>query len=99
MPVYLVSNIVVQDHEAYAKYMRAGRASVAKYGGRLLTAGSPEYLEGKWQPTRVTVVEFPSREAALQFYQSSEYQDARALRQGIADYSLVLLSNITDQTR
>jgi uncharacterized protein (DUF1330 family) len=99
MPVYLVSNIVVQDHAAYLHYMKAGRASVARYGGRLLTAGSPEYLEGKWQPTRVTVVEFPSREAALEFYHSPEYQEARALRHEIADYSLVLLSNITEQTR
>jgi uncharacterized protein (DUF1330 family) len=99
MSVYLVSNIVVEDHDAYVQYMKAGRASVARYGGRLLTAGAPEYLEGKWQPTRVTVVEFPSRDAALRFYESAEYQEARGLRRGIADYSLILLSNISDLTR
>lgn len=95
MPVYLVTDISVHDHEAYQKYARAGRGTVARFGGKLLSAGvTPEVVEGTWSPSRMSIVEFPTREAALAFYNSSEYEEARKLRRGIADFNLVLLPGI-----
>ena len=92
MPVYLITTIEVHDPEKYQAYVRAGRATVAAFGGKLLAAGvTPEVVEGDWNPSRMALVEFPSREAALAFYNSPEYAGARALRKSCADFNLVLL--------
>lgn len=92
MPVYLVTQMTVHDHEAYKAYPVAGRAAVAQYGGRLLAAGmKPEVIEGNWNPQRMAIVEFASREAALAFCNSPEYAKARALRLSAADFNMILV--------
>jgi uncharacterized protein (DUF1330 family) len=52
--------------------------------------GSFELFEGAAR-SRSVVVEFPSYEAALACYRSPEYQAAAALRQGKAEFDLVVI--------
>jgi uncharacterized protein (DUF1330 family) len=92
MPVYLITDITVFDEEAYRAYTSKGRSTVAQFGGKLLAPGvRPEVIEGQWAPSRMSIVEFPTREAALEFYHSPDYQDARKLRRSVADFNMVLV--------
>ncbi|MGE3148628.1 MAG: DUF1330 domain-containing protein [Pseudorhodoplanes sp.] len=88
---YWVMFAEVTDPGGYKEYLAANKAPLAKYGARFLTrAGKMEPKEGKPKP-RVVVVEFPSYEAALECYQSSEYKAAAKLREGraLADLAIV----------
>ena len=51
-------------------------------------------LEGQWQPQRVVVVEFPSFEAAQAFYDSESYRKARAAREGLAEFDMLVVEGL-----
>ena len=51
-------------------------------------------LEGDWNPTRLVVLEFPDLEAVQRFYESPEYQAAKALREGAAHLNMVAVEGI-----
>jgi uncharacterized protein (DUF1330 family) len=54
---------------------------VAAFGGRyVVRGGSIENIEGDWQPGRVVIIEFDSVEQAKAWYDSQEYEEAKALR-------------------
>lgn len=92
MPVYLVTQVEVHDREGYMPYTRAGHDAVIRNGGRFLAEGAaPEVVEGNWRPRRMAIVEFPTREAALAFYHSPEYQAAKEIRRTLADFNMVLV--------
>ena len=91
-PAYLIVDTRSSDPERMAEYRRLAQAAVEKFGGRYLVRGSPHTtLEGSWQPQRVVVLEFPSMEAAQQFYDSPEYVAARTVRAGVSDFDMLLV--------
>lgn len=91
-PAYLVVDARSSDPAAMQRYRELAQIAVAAYGGRyLVRGGAYEVLEGAWRPERLVIVEFPSREAARAFYDSPEYQAARAARAGVADFAMLLI--------
>ncbi len=81
MPAYLIANITVISPAAYAEYAAKVPAVLAQYGGRYLArGGAVETLEGKFDFDRLVWIEFPSMEAAKQFYHSPEYAPLLTLR-------------------
>ena len=81
MTAYLIANITVTDPERYPSYRAQVPGVVAQYGGRFLVrAGAVHPLEGEFGFDRFVVIEFPSLEAARQFYDSPEYAPLLKLR-------------------
>jgi uncharacterized protein (DUF1330 family) len=63
-----------------ARYMREIDATLAPFAGRFIVhGGGLDALEGEWD-CDVVVIEFPSRTAALQWYESADYQRILPLR-------------------
>jgi uncharacterized protein (DUF1330 family) len=92
---YIVAEVFITDMDAYAAsgYMPIAAAALEKYGGRyLVRGGDGVLLEGQPAPKRIVVVEFPSREAARQFYFSDDYAPAILLRQSVCETRSVLVS-------
>jgi len=88
---YLVVDARSSDPERMADYRRLAQIAVEAHGGRYLVRGAPyETLEGRWQPQRLVVLEFPSMEAARGFYDSPDYKAARAARAGVSDFDMLL---------
>ena len=88
---YWIAHNTVLDPEAYKSYQAANAAPFAEYGARFLVrAGQQETREGETGP-RTVIIEFPSYEAAKACYDSAEYQAAKALRDGIAHGTLVIV--------
>ncbi len=92
MPAYSVAIMDVTNPEKYQEYAKLAVPAVAKYGGRMLfRAGNPTVMEGKFGYSRMAVVEFPDVEAAKNYWNSPEYQEARKKREGAADFNLTIL--------
>lgn len=92
MAAYLIANIDVQDPEGYAGYIQLFRPIFEKYNGRIIVSNSQvEVKEGAWSPKRLVILEFASIEIARQFYDSPQYQEAKAIREKYsrADFLLV----------
>ncbi len=92
MSHYLVAQIEIADREQYRDY-EAGFVEVfAKYKGKMLAVDEqPDLLEGNWSFTRTVLIEFPSSEAALDWYRSAEYQDLAKHRFASSSANIVLI--------
>lgn len=94
-PAYLVVDARSSDPVAIQHYRELAQKAVAQYGGRYLVRGAPyEVLEGDWRPERLVILEFPSREDALRFYDSPEYREAREARAGISSFDMLLVEGV-----
>src|SRR4051794_15158178 len=88
---YWIARIDVSDPEAYRAYVAANAAALRRYGARFLVrAGAFEVVEGQSRARNV-VIEFKDYATALACYQSPEYQQARALRQGHCVVDLIVI--------
>ncbi len=88
---YWVVRVDVQNAEAYKNYVAANGAAFAKYGGRFLVRGGPFQAVAGTSRQRNVVIEFPSYQAALDCWNSPEYQAARAKQEGGAEIDLVVV--------
>ena len=95
MSAYVIAHIDVKDPVRYENYKEMSPISIEKFGGRFIArGGNVEVLEGTWQPKRLVLLEFPSLEAARQWYASDDYAPARELRQATSTGDLVVLEGI-----
>ena len=95
MAAYVIAHIDVKDPVRYENYKKMSPISIEKFGGRFIArGGNVEVLEGAWQPKRLVLLEFPSVEAARQWYASDDYAPARELRQATSTGDLVVLEGI-----
>lgn len=76
MPALWIAHVTVTDPDAYGKYAELAGPAIAKHGGHFIARGGRfVQLEGKERPRNV-VARFPSVEAAVECYNSIEYQRA-----------------------
>ena len=95
MPAYVIVNIEVSDATQYETYKQMAPDSIAVYGGKYIVRGGPiDILEGRWTPRRVVILEFPDKRAALNWWNSSEYADAKAMRNACAYSELVVVEGL-----
>jgi uncharacterized protein (DUF1330 family) len=93
---YIVVESKISDPEQFKKYMAAAPEIARAFGGEYLVRGGRiEVLEGNWQPPRMTVLRYPSFDAAKQMYASPAYVAARQLRAGAtAVFNMVLVEGV-----
>jgi uncharacterized protein (DUF1330 family) len=85
MTAYVIYQGEVTDPERYEQYKTKAAASIAAAGGRyIVRAGDLEVLEGDAPAGRTVVLEFPTLQAAIEWYHSDEYVEARKIREGAA---------------
>jgi uncharacterized protein (DUF1330 family) len=90
MVAYVVVDAEILDPAKYEEYKKLSPGAIAKHGGRFLArGGQTAVLEGDCRPNRVVIIEFPSLEAARNFYTSVEYTAARRARAGAAAMNIV----------
>jgi uncharacterized protein (DUF1330 family) len=92
---YVIAQIDVTNATQYGEYTKLTPDIIAKYGGRFVARGGrTATLEGPPAKARVAVIEFPSFDAAQQFYASAEYTAARKVRDGAASAQFVLVEGL-----
>lgn len=92
MPAYIIGDVTVTDPARYQDYAAHTVSTLEPFGGRFIVRGGPgEVLEGAWQPGRLVVIEFPSAQAARDWYASAQYQEILPIRHEASTGSLVLV--------
>jgi uncharacterized protein (DUF1330 family) len=95
MPAYVVVSVEVKDPVRYEDYKRMVPPSLQAYGGRFIVRGGAVHVkEGTWTPKRLVILEFPSLERAQAWYDSPEYQEAKALRHATASADLLMVDGL-----
>ena len=95
MSAYVIASVNVTDPEKYKNYMALSPAAVAAAGGKFIArGGNLKILEGEWPRPRVVIIEYPTREAAEAFYNSTLYAAARTAREGAAEFSMIVVDGV-----
>ena len=98
MPAYLFIKTKIHDPEQYAKYVTAVRELSARWKSRYIVRSRPiEVLEGspdEWGDYLLLVSEWPSAEAAREFWHSDAYRQVRDLRAGAGEVHVVLAEEL-----
>ena len=93
--VYLVVDVTVTDPPVFQQYVDGHQDSVARYGGRFLSAsGRTEVIEGDWDPAILVIHEWPTRAAFHAWYQSEEYRPWREMRHRSARVNAILADGL-----
>jgi uncharacterized protein (DUF1330 family) len=93
---YWIAHVDVGNAEEYRKYVEANAAAFRKYKAVCLArGGKSEALEGSGRARNV-IWEFPSYEAALECYRSTEYQQAKRFRDGHGIGEFILVEGLQD---
>jgi len=86
MAAYVIASVRVSDAKKYQNYTALTPAALAAAGGKLVARGQHEILEGYSPDARMIVLEFPTMDAARQFYHSPLYQKAKSEREGATEF-------------
>ena len=91
MPALWIAHVTVTDEEAYGKYVKLAGPAIAAHGGSFIARGGKYVqLEGKDRPRNV-VASFPSVDAAVDCYNSPEYQEALSHAKGASERELLVV--------
>lgn len=94
MSALWITHCIVTDHEAYGHYARLAKEVIHAHGGEFLVrSGAYRQMEGEDHPRNV-VVRFPSLEAAVACYESTEYQAALAYAKTSSERNLVIVEEL-----
>lgn len=93
---YMVGLVTVDNKDWIKEYRPRTAELLEKYGGRILARGKPQkVLEGDAPDTdAVLIVEFPSMEDAVSWYNDPAYQPLIELRQTGAAVDFFLLDEL-----
>lgn len=94
MTALWIANVTVTDPDAYAKYAALAGPAIAAHGGEFLARGGRYVqLEGR-ERKRNVVARFPSVDAAVACYNSTEYQAALDHARGASERDLIVVEEI-----
>jgi len=92
MNAYLIIDLTIHDYNAFSEYIEKIPTHIKKHSGRYIVQGEvPTVVEGNWNPERVIVIEFPSRERANAFLHDPEAESLFALRHETTTSKVILV--------
>ena len=91
--IFVISDITVSNDEAYERYRKAVKPVIENCGGTYVVRAGAKFVTdnpttglletwGGWSPDRIVVLNFDSVEQANECFNSDEYAEAYALREG-----------------
>jgi uncharacterized protein (DUF1330 family) len=82
----------VWDSCTYNEYCDKVPTVVDRFGGRYLARDmNPCHIAGDWSPSKVVIIEFPSKEMFDAWWNSPEYRELALLRERSAKVNAVLV--------
>ena len=92
MGAFMFIQADITDPEQFMEYAKRAPELIAKCGGRYRRMrGAVEQLEGKPDNRKIVVSEWPSMDAAREFWNSPEYTELKKLREGAAEIDVHLV--------
>ncbi len=94
----LFQNLEIRDSEKMGEYAERVQPVTESFGGRyVVKGGAVDVMEGSWAPAWPVIIEFPSLEAAHEWYGSADYQPLKALRESAGTFSAVFIEGLITQ--
>ena len=79
--VYMIVETQINDKDKYLLYVEKAKPIVESFGGSYLVQTNDVYpISGDWNPERIIVIEFPSREQLKSCFSSDSYKEIGHLR-------------------
>lgn len=95
MAAYVYVELSITDREGFQEYIQKAPISIAAYGGKyIIRAKLSEELEGTWPSQILVVLEFPSIQAAKDWWSSKEYAEAKDIRHKTASSKMSLFETL-----
>lgn len=95
MAAYVLAEVEITNPEGYREYTAVVPGTIAQYGGKFLVrGGAATPLEGEWPQVRRVIIEFASKEQALKWFNSPEYEKPMAMRRANSRGRLVILEGV-----
>ena len=92
---YAIFTEIIRDQAGYEAYVEQALPTILNAGAiPVVFDDAPEVIEGEWPGRRTIVLEFPSVEAARDWYRSPEYQAVVGLRHAAADAHAGIVSGL-----
>ena len=89
---YAIFTEEITDLEAMGPYAQAAMPTILAAGGVPIIASPPiDVVEGDWHGNQTVVVEFPSVQAAQDWYHSPEYQAIIGMRHAAATSNAIII--------
>jgi uncharacterized protein (DUF1330 family) len=100
MPTYAVAHLrKVAMGPQIVEYLQRIDATLEPFAGRFLVhGGEVEVLEGAW-PGHLIIIEFPDRERARAWYESSAYQGILPLRTNNSEGDVIFTDGVSEGHR
>ncbi|WP_170328945.1 DUF1330 domain-containing protein [Ruegeria arenilitoris] len=97
MPSYMLTFLRVEDAETHARdYLPEAHAILLKYGGKPLAVTEDfEVIEGNLPKGRLILMEFPSKEAAKDYYLGPEHRPYKEILDKVASCDLAIFEGVT----
>jgi uncharacterized protein (DUF1330 family) len=78
----MIVDITVKNESLYSEYIAKVPNIIEKYGGRYLVRGGEiTPITSNWNPQRVIIIEFDSKEQLQRCFSSQEYLEISPLRE------------------
>lgn len=91
MRSFFVANIRITNPDIYVRYLEQCDEVFAKFKGKYLVVDeNAEVLEGRWNYTKLVIIEFPDKQELKNWYESKEYQDILKYRMDGAECDTVI---------
>ncbi len=91
---YWIARVDVENAERYPDYVSTAKPAFERFGAKFLARGGEVHsLEGR-NRARNVVIEFATVQDALDCYNSTEYQAAKAIRLTAASSELIVTEGI-----
>ncbi len=95
MAAYLIFDVEIRDMARYQDFMAGVKPALEAAGARYLARGGPhKVFEGDWEPRRIVLLEFPSAQAAEDFYNGETYRRLKSIRDECSSARLVLAEGV-----
>ncbi|MFK4447919.1 uncharacterized protein (DUF1330 family) [Caballeronia udeis] len=76
MTAFVVVQESIENEAVFNQYRAKAPATIEAYGGKFLArGGNLEVMEGELPHKRLVIIEFPTRQDAIAWYNSAEYQE------------------------
>ena len=98
MNAYLILDMSINDGEKFREYMMNIPEFIEKHSGHyIIKGGAPKVMEGDWNPDKIVVIEFPSRENAEAFLNDPDAQSLLDIRRHNTTSKLILVDGVAEQ--
>lgn len=88
---YWIAHVDVKDPERYKDYIATAKPAFEKYGARFIARGGAYVAKEGAGRSRNVIIEFPSLQAAVECYETPEYQAAKAIRVAVSEGEIVIV--------